>query len=707
MALKPAHFQFTIVISAFLLFLVQPIIAKQILPWFGGSANVWTTCLFFFQFVLLLGYIYAHALVRWVSPKQQAAVHITLLLLSCMSLPVLASSEWKGGTSPPSVTILLLLASTVGHPYFLLSTTSPLLQAWYARTTSTPYRLFALSNAASLAGLLAYPFLLEPRLTTWQQAAFWSVGYLAFVVSCGAVAAMSARHHPAVEITAKQDSSGKPTRSEALTWVVLAALGSLTLISVTSSVSQNIASMPLIWVVPLALYLITFILAFGPGTYRGWPVAGPALILAFIMVAGYRSEWVEELYFSLPLFMAGLFLVCLYCHGELAATKPSPRYLTGFYILVSLGGAAGSLGGSFMAPALLRGDFEMPITLAAVAAVFACKSWKEQNLSRWAGAGAAALLVITASVQIGLEVSEAQTLKRNFYSSLRVLDTGEGKDALRRLEHGRTEHGAQYLSAERRREPLSYYGRTSGVALALSRAREVSEGRPLAVGLIGLGAGALAAYGEPGDRFRFYEINPQVVEIAKSHFTYLADSQAQVSVELGDARLVLEKEQPQLFDVIIVDAFSGGAIPVHLLTREGLLAYLRHLAPSGVLLFHISNWYVDLEPALHRLALEERLEAKIVSDEPGSDEENVGTPESSKGEEPDEEEEGEEEEEDSDDSLSESDWVLMYKEPQWMGSASQLSKRATPLAPPQQGPAWTDEFNTILSAIRLRGPGSE
>jgi len=654
------------------------------LPWFGGSASVWNTCLFFFQLLLLIGYIYAHALTRFASAKQQAVIHIGLLGFSLLSLPVIASPEWKVGDASPALRILLLLSTTVGLPYFLLSTTSPLLQAWYARTMAAPYRLFALSNAASLAGLLAYPFLLEPTLTTSQQARLWSAGFVLFALACAMVAVLSARvaaQNPQASGSSPSVSNiTVPTVAQRALWVTLSALGSLTLISVTSFVAQNIASMPLIWVVPLAIYLITFILAFGRGRYRGWPIAGPALGFSLIMVASYQSDdFVSNFYLSLPIFMAGLFFVCLYCHGELAAAKPDPKFLTGFYILVSLGGALGSLLGSLLAPILLRGDFEMPLTLAAVAAVFAWQHRRDVTKSRVPAVAFAILIATTSAGQIFYEINGARLLTRNFYGSLRIVETGTAPMIVRRMEHGATEHGSQYLDPERRKEPISYYSPTSGVALALRRQRELSGDQPLAVGIVGLGAGALAAYGQPGDRFRFYEINPQVIALARSEFTYLSDSKADVSTHLGDARLVLEREPPQTFDMLVVDAFSGDAIPIHLLTREALAIYRKHLKPSGVLLFHISNKFVDLEPALSRLAGEERLEARIVSDVPeGAD--------------------------DDDSPLSSSDWAIMYADERWLRS-SELASRAEALEAPQPGPAWTDDFNTILAAVRLGGTG--
>jgi hypothetical protein len=673
-----ALFATTIVMSSYLIFLVQPIIAKQILPWFGGAASVWNTCLFFFQFVLLLGYVYAHLLVG-LSIKQQASIHIGLLAISCLTLPIIASATWRSSAVDPALRIMLLLSLTVGLPYFVLASTSPLLQAWYSRFGSAPYWLFALSNAASLAGLLSYPFLIEPALTLGEQGRIWSAGFLAFGLASSIVAICSIRskkpgEEPKLRLA---DNSGTSPKATAVLWVALSGLASLALVSFTSFIAQNVASVPLLWVLPLSIYLITLVLAFASERFQGWRIAGPALVLSLAIVVIYRNEdWTSAFYWSLPAFFAGLFLVCLYCHGELARTKPHPTHLTRFYILISAGGALGSLAGSILAPLLLQGDFEMLIALSAVAAIFALQRWRDQPISRFAALGLAVAILGVSSFQITRELQTARILVRNFYSSLRIVDLGAGLDRWRRMEHGQIEHGAQYLDPARRTEPISYYSRSSGVALAIRRQREVAQGRPLAVGIIGLGAGVIAAYGEPGDHFRFYEINPQVATLAHQEFSYLSDSKAKISLLIGDARLSLEAEPAQNFDLLIIDAFSGDAIPIHLLTREAMQIYRTHVKPFGALLFHISNKFVDLEPALSRLALEESLEARVVSDEPDTADE-VHTP------------------------LADSDWVILVRDATWFDSREFL-ERADRLERPHEGRAWTDDFNNLMSAVRLQ-----
>jgi hypothetical protein len=676
MVLARVFFPIPIVLSACLIFLVQPIIAKQILPWFGGVASVWNTCLFFFQFILLIGYLYAHGLMRWFPPKLQATIHIVMLALSCLCLPIAVSATWKNVEGDPALRILLLLSTTVGLPYFVLASTTPLLQAWYARLSATPYWLFSVSNAASLAGLLGYPFLIERTWNTNQQGIIWSAGFGLFAAACAGIAVFNARNSAISTTVPNPRAEFRPVASNLRAlWLVMSALGSLTLVSVTSFVGQNIASVPLIWIIPLSLYLITFILAFAGWRLHGWTIAGPAMALSLAMVLSSQYEvGIAELHGALPLFMAGLFFVCLYCHGELAASKPDPSRLTEFYIMVSLGGALGSLAGSILAPVLLNGDFEMNLALAAVSAVSA---WQHRNdwwASRLLAFGFAIAITAFSISQIVSEIQGSRVLVRNFYSSLSIAEFGTGSGRWRRMAHGETVHGAQYLDPGRRSEPLSYYARTSGIALAFERQRELSKGEPLVVGLVGLGAGVIAAYGQSGDRFRFYEINPQVETLARTEFTYLSDTRADVSVIVGDARLVLEGEAAQNFDLLVVDAFSGDSIPMHLLTREATQVYRKHLKPSGALLFHVSNVFVDLRPPLARLALEEQIQARIVSDEPEIDDE-------------------------SDSPVASSHWVIMVADQAWFSRA--VRRKAEALPAPHPGPAWTDNFNNILSAIKL------
>lgn len=666
-----ALYPLTVFLSAFLLFLVQPVIAKQILPWFGGSAGVWTTCLFFFQFLLLCGYAYAHWSIRFLRPRLQVALHIVLLLASLASLPILASASWKPvGDEQPALRILLLLLATVGLPYFMLTTTGPLVQAWYARITDSPYRLFALSNFASLLGLLCYPFLLEPTIATRLQAWYWSAGHVLFVVLCALTALYSLRHARRAGAVTEMPMSNErpPTWGHRLTWIALSAMGSFMLLATTNHMTQNIASIPLLWVLPLALYLLTFILCFeGSGWYRRYIFFAPVLaVLGAMVYVNSDVTLLLELKLALPVFAAGLFAVCMFCHGELATLKPAPRYLTGFYLMISLGGAIGSLLVSVVAPLTLPGDFELQIGIIVCALLVV---WQTRREPIWLPAIAAFVL---AGVSYGIvahgvdQVRSYHVMVRNFYGSLHTKDIGgpDPANVRRQLTHGVIQHGEQWLAPEKAGEPLSYYGRESGIGLAIATRTEPDR----RIGVIGLGSGTIAAYGLPGDVVKFYDINPQVIAIAKSEFTYVSGSQAKVEIALGDARLVLEREAPQHFDILAVDAFSSDAIPVHLLTRQAFQVYLRHLNPEGILAIHVTNRYLNLVPVVKDIADALELAAVHVED-------------------------------DADGVYASTDWVLVARD------AAQFDKE--PLAdntieidsdPSRR--VWTDDFNNLFRIMK-------
>ena len=602
----------TIFLSAFLLFLVQPVIAKQILPWFGGAAAVWAICLVFFQSVLLFGYAYADWTTRRLTPRRQAWVHIGLLALSLAILPIIPDARWKpAAESEPTLMILGMLAATIGLPYFLLSTTSPLLQAWFWQRFrhAAPYRLFALSNFASLLALLAYPVAIEPALTLAAQSWSWSAGYGAFALLCAAtafVSTSSAAVEPA-DAAAVAQPAAAPTAGERALWVALSAMGSCMLLAVTNHLTQNIASIPFLWVVPLCVYLITFILCFDHPRWYRRDVFLPALALALPAMAWYSDSL--NLYRAAPLYVTGLFVSCMFCHGELTRLKPSPRHLTTFYLMVSLGGALGALLVGIAAPNLLRGYFELGIALVACAALFAVRAFP----IRWWIASSSVVVVAATATLTAINIQEyrdhTRVMVRNFYGVVRTRDFAQPVP-FRAMYHGGINHGGQLLDAAMRNEPSSYFGRTSGYGRAFA---SLPDG-PRRVGIIGLGAGAIAAYSRPGDVFRFYEIDPQVVVIAQQEFSFLGDSPARVEVVLGDGRLSLERERDQHFDLLAIDAFSGDSIPMHLLTREAMATYVRHLKPGGVIVFQATNRFVDIAPVVERLATAFGLKAMLVSD---------------------------------------------------------------------------------------------
>ncbi len=599
----------TIFLSAFLLFQIQPMIAKMILPWFGGSAAVWITAMLFFQTALLGGYLYAHWSVRSLGPRSQSLIHAGLLGASLLLLPVTPSLAWKpSGSEEPILRILGLLTVSVGLPYVLLSTTSPIIQAWYARRnrSALPYRFFALSNLASLLGLLAYPFLVEPNVTLRQQSLGWSTAYGVFVL-LGGIAAIAYGRSTTPDSTTTVDGIGEETASrpprtrDQLFWMVLAACASTFLLSVTNHLTQNVASIPFLWVLPLGLYLLTFILTFDlEGLYhrKAWVWI---LAIALAAMAYGLGTWNSRtpLTLVIPVFCAGLFIVCMFCHGELVKRKPAPQYLTSFYLMLSIGGALGGVLVGLIAPRVLPGYFELAAALMACAvlmlAVIDYRAWRVTVAVCWA---VAVGVTVASYTYVSSYQESARAMVRNFYGGLRVTEYDGGtEDEARTMVHGTVIHGKQFTAPERHRERITYYGPGSGVGLAV----KVLRHSPLRVGVIGLGAGSLAAYAERGDVFRFYEINPLVEKLARTEFFFLAESRGRTEVILGDGRLSLERERGQQYDLLVVDAFSGDSIPVHLLTMQALELYFHHLRPTGILALHITNTHLDLAPVVDTL----------------------------------------------------------------------------------------------------------
>ncbi len=730
----------TIVASAFLLFLVQPIIAKQILPWFGGSAAVWTVCVVFFQAVLLGGYAHAHALGR-ARPRVQSLVHVALLAASVAMLPITASVTWKpAADADPTWRIVGLLFATIGLPYFLLSSTGPLVQKWFSRDArravhgARVYRLFALSNLGSLVGLLAYPFAVEPYASLTTQSFGWSAGYVVFASACGACAWRV--RDTADGTTAVADAGEAPGPRRHAFWIACAALGSTLLLALTNHITQNIAAIPFLWVLPLTLYLLSFVVVFegrgGAGWYvrRWWLAPVVAALIAMAWALGARHA-VLDIHAAIPIYGVGLFLACVFCHGELAATKPAPAWLTHFYLSLSAGGAVGGLFVALVAPRLFDNYWETPLALCGLALLVQIVT-RERRLVPWlvgtflgvvatllilfAGGGepfaegrtmlpapasvawtvapivaASAILVIAAWRRWAMALvttalvcttfygwryyrflsEDTLYASRNFYGTLRVKDSAPGPKQERRLMHGVILHGDQRTAPDQRRVPTSYYGPTSGIALALQKLRP--DGAAIDVAMIGLGAGTLAAWGKPGDRYRIYELDPAVPDVARRDFTYLADSRADVAVVLGDARLSMEREiaegRPMRYDVIAVDAFSSDAIPVHLITREALAVFLAHLKPDGIVAFHVSNRYLDLAPVVAQLADDAGLSAIDVSDEP------------------------------ADEDYAKSEWVLVTRNDTFLDRDDVLD-RSNEIAPIPDLPIWTDQFNNLFRILK-------
>ncbi len=622
----------TIFTGAFLLFQVQPLIAKYILPWFGGSPAVWTTALLFFQMLLLCGYAYAHLSIRHLGPRAQVVLHVGVLLAALALLPITPAEHWKPQTAtPPAWQILALLTATIGLPYFALASTSPLMQAWFSRLRPgvSPYRLYALSNVGSLLALASYPFLVEPVFARTTQGLIWSWGFGIFALSSG-VCAVWLWRHPGGAASAEQeadDDGASPVGFGARAlWVALPAAASVLLLAVSNQLSQDVAAIPFLWVLPLSLYLLSFIIAFNHQKWYNRPLFAGALVPALTAVI-----WVmflagdASLLLQLGAYSFALFICCMVCHGELARLKPHPRHLTTFYLLIAVGGALGGIFVGLIAPAVFKIFLELHLGLLLccglllIALVIDRRSPLYHGRPWWAWV---VLCVAFAGLAVVLDIQATQSYdsaiakSRNFYGVLTVLRDHEGTPSEQLLlRNGVIDHGVQFLAPGKRHWPTTYYAPLSGAGIAF---RHYPRQQGFRIGLIGLGAGTLAAYGREGDYFRFYEINPQVLQMAKTYFTYLADSKAQVEVVLGDARLSLEREAPQGFDILLLDAFSGDAIPVHLLTKEAFDIYMRHLRPDGVIAVHISNRHFNLQPVIRALAKRLELEAVLIVNPSGA-----------------------------------------------------------------------------------------
>jgi hypothetical protein len=613
MKLLRSLYAVTIFLSAFLLFVVEPMAAKQLLPTLGGSSAVWTTCLVFFSVVLLLGYLYAHWISVRFTPARQAVIHILLLTVALLVLGVHTSPNPAAVTYHPALTVFRVLATVIGLPYLALSATTPLLTGWYAASFEggSPYGLFALSNLGSLLALGSYPLLIEPGLTMNRQTAWWSGGFLVFAVICGAIAWQGRRRMPAAKAS---EVAGKEGTGPAMVpWFSLALGGGMMLTAVTNHMSANIAAIPLLWLPPLALYLLSFILAF-QGALQ--PVRPLMLRMSLMAVAAMayvmRDIRIQfPIAVSVPLFLIGLFVTCFFLHGELYARRPGTAGLTRFYLVTAAGSAAGTLLVGVIAPLVLPANYDLACTLVVVALIALGATWHDGWGLRmlWIAGVTAAIVVV--SNQVRQYDDDAVALMRNFYGTLRVRESHlpPQSDTDRQLLNGTIEHGAEWFAPQFRGQPLTYYAGNSGLGLALRLCCGSGSKR---VGVIGLGTGTVAVYGNAGDVIRFYEINPLVERLARQWFTFLHDSPAQIDVVLGDARLSLAGEPPQHFNVIVIDAFAGDAIPVHLLTREALALYRRHLQPGGVVAFHVSNQYIDLEPVIAGIARDAGLHAVSV-----------------------------------------------------------------------------------------------
>ena len=661
-------------LASFLLFLVEPIAAKQLLPILGGSAAVWITCLVFFQTALLLAYLYAH----WLSRRVAWSLHFGLLGLASVAAIAwsVRSIGASGGAANPITTIFAALAVGVGLPFLMLGATSPLLQVWWSRlqTTGIPYRLFALSNLASLLALGLYPSLIEPYFTLQQQRIGWCGGFAAFVVAAGILAWKTRAATVDVEQAVVEDQGQLPASplSHRLLWVLLPMGAAMQLSAVTSYLTANVAAIPLLWILPLGVYLITLILAFQ------FPRLVPRGIMTrflIVMLAGL-GYMLSQVDVSLPMrvsigfFLIEVFLSCYFCHSEAYALRPvRTSESTLFYLFFAAGGALGSFLIGIASPLVFRFNYDLSVTFCVTALLALAVTWSSGWSQRLLWSVASVLMAMLVFWIHVANQRETTVAVRNFYGNLRVKQNlGFPGATLRTLTNGTIQHGTQIFGSEElRRTPTTYYARDSGVGLAM---QFCCQGRPRNIGVIGLGAGTMAAYGRPGDRIRFYEINPAVAPIARNVFTYIRDSGAPVTVVEGDARTSLAQEDPQRFDVLVIDAFSGDAIPLHLLTTQAVALYRKHLAPGGILAFHISNQHVDLEPPIGLLAKAAGMKAMRVSSF-------------------------------SNDAIGEfsATWVLLtdndvfFSQPEVSGRVNQPEERAGLRL-------WTDDYSSLLPVLR-------
>jgi spermidine synthase len=713
----------TIFLGAFLLFQVQPLIGKYILPWFGGGPGVWTTCMLFFQVVLLGGYAYAHLISKKFRPRAQAMVHLGLLVVALSLLPITPADSWKPqGLENPTLHILLLLAVCLGLPYLVLAATGPLIQHWFSRTHPgvSPYRLYALSNLGSLLALLTYPFYFETHFTRRAQAQMWAWGLGCYAVACAfcalkifrspKVTPASARAEDAAETAETSSSSTTSALSEQsliepkaeeggstlnyVLWFLLPACASVLLLAVTNKICQDVAVIPFLWILPLALYLVSFIICFdSPRWYVRFPFTialGAALTgICWALLKGSDAS----IYKQVAVYAGALFICCMFCHGELYRLRPAPRRLTGFYLMIAAGGAAGGLFVAVIAPLLFTNYFELQcgILLCALLALMvwarqpAAEMWRiarssfrhsPQASMRWPSLMVAILaigcLALAASLwtQIREPNSEKVFSTRNFYGVLTVYEhnRNEAKDHHFLLQHGLITHGLQFVDPERSAWATTYYGEESGVGLAM---RALPE-RDRRIGLVGLGTGTLAAYGKAGDYLHIYEINPEVKQLATSRFSFLTRCAAKVEVALGDARLSMEHEPPQGFDLLVLDAFSSDAIPVHLLTQESFQIYQRHLNTNAIIAVHISNHYLDLEPVVASLAQHFRYKMAMI-DYDETDEEWW---------------------------LYGSTWILLTRSDTIINSPAIQKASSTIKAGGRSSPLWTDDFTSLYQILK-------
>ncbi len=665
--------------SAFLLFQVQPLIGRFLLPWFGGTPDVWTACILFFQIFLLAGYAYAHLSVRFLPAKGQYFVHLLLLLAAMLALPIIPTSSLKpAGNTIPVLQILLICSLSVGLPYFTLSATGPLLSAWFARALpeKTVWRLYSVSNAGSLLALASFPFVFEPLMSLQNIARFWAGALVVFALMCllCVIAGWKKISPPAKKQNSRTDASGRKHR---ILWLFLPFCASVELLAVTNKTTQDIAVIPFLWILPLALYLLSFIICFDHQRWYKRGVFVPLFIIAIIGAILARAfEESLNIVQIIAVYNILLFACCMVCHGELYRLRPGTQKLTAFYLAVSAGGAMGGVFVAVVAPLIFNVYHELHLGLlaSAAAALLAQQNFTPAQQKRrkiWVGA----LLVVGAAGILfqGRKTAHNQTAienTRNFFGVLTVWEESPADPQNHKLllQHGTTFHGLQFQNPQKKLLPTAYYSPDSGIGLLINNFPKTDNRN---VGIVGLGVGTLAGYAGQNDLYRFYEINPQVEHLARKYFTYLADSKAQIDVILGDARLSMEKEKPQNYDILVIDAFSSDAVPVHLLTREAFEIYLKHIAPDGVLALHISTMHLDLQSVVWKLAQHFGLKSLWI--------ESYDNPQTG--------------------ALA-ADWILLSRNEKILNMPTLKSRASQPYADLSKISLWTDDHINLLQILK-------
>lgn len=731
-------FSITIFTGAALLFLVQPMFARMVLPLLGSSPAVWNTAMVFYQAVLLAGYAYAHFTTRWLGLRRQSAWHLGVLLAPLLVLPIGLPHAWTPPTGAnPVWWLLAVLALSVGLPFFAVAASSPLLQRWFSasrhRWADDPYFLYAASNLGSLLALVSYPVLVEPRLRLVEQSRWWTVGYAGLVILtiiCGVWVRRVGRKgsDPEADVTPNDDARIPGRRR--LRWLLLAFVPCSLMLSVTTYITSEIAPIPLLWVIPLGIYLLTFILVFARRRWpphRWWVRAMPFAVLPVVMtlVMTLAAVSFQALVWPVLLHFVGLFVVAMVCHGELALDRPPARHLTEFYLWISAGGVLGGMFNALLAPLVFPTVLEYPVTLFLACLLMPLRaSDSSSRRARWLDVGwpvvlglaTAGFIVGLSAVKIGsapltramifgvppllclsfsrrplrfalgiVSIFVATTLAfhpglpalrvtRSFFGILRV-EVIPGRNPGHILRHGTTGHGVQSLDPRFRREPLAYFTRTGPLGQMMAALPNEAKQR---VAVVGLGAGTLACYAAAGQQWTFYEIDPAVERIARDprYFTFLQDCPAVVDVVLGDGRLSLQAAANGQFGLMVLDAYSSDMPPLHLITREALALYIRKLTPNGVLAFNITNRHLDLEPVLANLARDAGLFALCRRDTATTEDFNRSGKLSSA-------------------------WVIMARDPVLVGD---LIKDSRWQQPQHRGQTrlWTDDYASVFSAWSWR-----